>query len=192
MMKKTNIAKLLFIFTLIGAASSSATYAYLKDNKSVFNSVQASLGNISCDFILNDNVNTGTSLINITGLIPGKSEIRTIKIKNTGSLTEKISLNMNKFTESNQGKLLQYIDYKIEVGNNSYTGKLKDLASSPNTQFNLKDKSGNAIYLAPGETLDVKITFTLSMDAYYSSQNQSISFSMNITGTQPNDSNWVY
>lgn len=180
--------KRVLVITLLGILSlatlSTNTFAYFNDHQSVNNNVKISTGNLYTDFVSIDNKNISTPIISIDKLLPGKSCEYNFYIQNTGSLTNKIELNMDNFKGDTD--LLPYLNYTITMGSKVYSGTMNQPI-----QLKYVDNNQLPILIKNNEKVKVNMVISLKDNAPYSTQGKGINFSINIIATQPNDVNWL-
>jgi hypothetical protein len=173
--------------TLVGAGT---TYSYFTYNEKVENSVNISMGNINADFIKLDGTGKFEGpIVNINELRPGTTASNKLKIKNTGSLTEKIAVSLDDFKKSEKDDFLPYLNIKVESGSIVlFEGKLADYLLSKNEKtVLLKDKDNKFILLKADESVEVNLSFSLTNNVPYNIEGKNLKFSINIYATQPND-----
>ncbi|GLC30527.1 hypothetical protein [Clostridium omnivorum] len=193
-----NKKKLLIVLLglLCVATSSNYTLSYFVSHQKVQNSINLSMGTIDTNFIkLDGSTPYSEAIVNINGLAPNNPQESKFIIKNTGSLTNKIALSFDNFTESQQDTLLPYLNYKITIDKKVYEGNLKQytLASKEAEKyFQIVDENNQPILLKPGEKKEISLSIYLQENAPYSSEGKNVGFNINVFATQPNDTQWVY
>lgn len=191
--KKTTIISLIAL-VLIVAFTTSGTYSYFKTGLEVDSNLKLKTGSLKVNFLGGDEkiIEDERALINIStgkNLIPGKSVEKSISIKNTGSLTQKLLISLDNFKDSKikdsnraNKSLLDYIncDIKIIKGNTT-----KTIAENQNIK-NL-NKLSKRIIISPYEKIELKVNIKLIDSAPYSTENTSASFDIVLDARQVND-----
>lgn len=194
-MNNKKLIKIILLCLILTFSGVGATYSYFVYNDKVENSINVSIGTIKSDFY---DTNTPqqpfkSPIVNINGLLPGETQSTNYNIKNIGSLTSKVALSLDNFTESEKDALIPYINFKIESGSNLlYNGPLKDYIKSSNEILTLKDQNNDPILLKANSDIEVKLSFTLQNTVPYKAEGKSLKFNINIHSTQPNDPQWSY
>lgn len=176
--------------------SSNYTLSYFVSHQKVQNSINLSMGSIDANFIeLDGSTPYSEAIVNINGLVPNKPQETKFIIKNAGSLTNKIALCFDNFTESQKDTLLPYLNYKITIGKKTYEGNLKQYTLAPTEAkkyLQAVDENNIPILLKANEKIEISLSFYLQENAPYSSEGKNAGFNINVFATQPNDTQWVY
>lgn len=192
-----NRKKLFYAFALLLmtiCTSVSGTFAYFNYHDAVQNNISTAVGNI--DVAIQSSNGSGSANLNIgTGdnFIPGKIITKSVTVRNSGTLTEKLNVGMVRTTDSSN--IGQYLTYTMKVSSGPTTLMTSNaIPFGQMNQFNgthlVYSSNQNPILLSPNASITINFDFTLSSSALYATQNKSINFDFIVKATQPNDPSW--
>lgn len=194
--RKTTVISLIAL-ALIVAFTTSSTYGYFKTSLGIDSNLKLKTGSLKVNFLGGDEkiIENERAVINIStdeNLIPGKSVERSISIKNTGSLTQKLLISLDNFKENkiknSRGTskfLLDYINCDIKMVKGNTT---KIIAENQNIK-NL-NKLSKRVIISPYEKIELKVNIKLIDSAPYSTEKRSASFDIVLDARQVNDNSY--